>query len=94
MKYNTLEKAIETALRRAWTDSNDVMRYHVCPTPGKRFGVVASGNEHEPGAIYTARAEGSEASKRIDDVAKLRQTAKETAQDLRERMGREELQRD
>jgi hypothetical protein len=94
MKHNTLEKAIETALRKAWTDSNPVMRHHVCATATKRFEVVTGGNEHEPNSIYTARAAGSDATTRIKNVANLRQTAREEAQRLRESMEREELQRD
>jgi hypothetical protein len=94
MKHNTLEKAIETALRSAWTDSNPVMRYHVCTTPAKRFEVVTSGNEHEPGSIYTARAEGGDATMQIESVENLRQTAREEAQRLRESMEREESLRD
>jgi hypothetical protein len=91
---NTLEKTIKTALRQAWTDSNSAMRYHVCPASEKRFEVVASGNEHETDSVYTTRAAGGDSTKRIKDVAHLRQTARETARDLHESMEREELQRD
>jgi len=64
------------------------------PAPEKRFEVVASGNEHETDSVYTTRAAGGDSTKRIKDVAHLRQTARETARDLHESMEREELQRD